>query len=311
MRWALPALAVVLAGCGSSQSHLIAFTSTRDGNAEVYVVNADGTGVRDLTNDLAQDGEPSWSPDGKTIAFVSARSGDAQIWVMKPDGTSPRRVTHDNWNDMAPVWSPDGTKLAFMCTTATPFLVTEICDVNADGSGEHRLTVVLRQDNLYPIWSRDGRSVLYTSRRGQYGVYEVAAGGGVERLIEAGAAEPALARDGTLALLRVASSTSLVVAGKVVAHGRLDSPAWSPDGTRIAFVDGHDVDVVDRDGSRRRLTHGPGASLSPVWAPDGKTIAFERTRGSHSDVYVVRADGSGLRDLTRGTGRNGGPQWRP
>src|SRR5207237_1371696 len=81
------------AGCGSSAPELIAFTSTRDGNAEVYVMRSDGTHVEDLTENLAQDGEPSWSPDGKTIAFVSARSGDAQIWLMRPAGSGARPVS--------------------------------------------------------------------------------------------------------------------------------------------------------------------------------------------------------------------------
>lgn len=69
---------------------------------------------------------------------------------------------------------------------------------------------------------------------------------------------------------------------------------------------------MNADGSsERRLTRGPGASLSPEWSSDGSSIVFERLRGQHSDVYVVRADGTGERDLTRSVGKNGGPAWRP
>src|SRR6478672_12248032 len=105
MRWALPALVLLLAGCGSTPA-MIAFTSTRDGNAEVYVMRADGSNVRDLTQNLAQDGEPSWSPDGKRIAFVSGRDGNIQVFVMNADGSGQKRLTHSNQSDMAPVWSP-------------------------------------------------------------------------------------------------------------------------------------------------------------------------------------------------------------
>ena len=61
----------------------------------------------------------------------------------------------------------------------------------------------------------------------------------------------------------------------------------------------------------RRLTHGPGSSLSPQWSADGKSIAVERLRGQHSDVVVVRGDGTGERALTTASGKNGGPTWRP
>lgn len=105
MRWALAALALALAGCGSTPG-TVAFTSTRDGNAEVYVVRADGADVRDLTRNLAQDGQPAWSPDGRSIAFVSTRDGNAGIYVMDADGGAQRRLTRSGANDTAPVWSP-------------------------------------------------------------------------------------------------------------------------------------------------------------------------------------------------------------
>src|SRR5438045_6711592 len=90
------------------------------------------------------------------------------------------------------------------------------------------------------------------------------------------------------------------------------SLAWSTDGDRLAFVAARDVYVVNADGSgERRLTHGPGSSLSPQWAADGESLAVERLRGQHSDVVVVRADGTGERALTSGSGKNGGPTWRP
>src|SRR5947207_6514472 len=166
MRWALPALVLLLAGCGSHRG-TIAFTSTRDGNAEVYAMRADGGGIRDLTRNLAQDGQPAWSPDGKTIAFVSTRDGNAGIYAMHADGSGQRRLTRSEANDTAPVWSPDGRKIAFMCTVATPRIVTEICAVGADGRGRLRLTTAAEGDNLYPQWSHDSQVILCTRSYGR------------------------------------------------------------------------------------------------------------------------------------------------
>jgi TolB protein len=297
MRWALPALAFLVAGCGST-THLIAFTSTRDGNAEVYVMRADGTHVRDLTQSLSQDGQPSWSPDGKQIAFVSARSGNEQIFVMNADGSRQRRVTRSQDGDTAPVWSPDGRKIAFMCTTVTPRLVTEICVVNADGSGARKLTTRVQGDHLYPVWTPDSKAVMFTRPRGEV-------------------AERVYAPDRvTFAYLRHDSKWVLVVGSKRVSAvaGNVDSPAWSPDGHRLAFVARvarSDLYVIDADGGHQHaLTSGPGNSLSPRWSPDGTSIAFERLRGQSSQVFTVHADGTGERQLTS-EGKNGGPVWQP
>ncbi|HEY3920644.1 MAG TPA: hypothetical protein VGL76_00865 [Gaiellaceae bacterium] len=320
---ALPVLVLLLAGCGSSAGTIV-FTSTRDGNAEVYVVRANGSGLRNLTLSLAQDGEPAWSPDGKQLAFVSARAGNTQVYVMNPDGSGLRRVTHLPTGDMAPVWSPDGSKIAFMCTTAIPRVVTEICVVDADGRNERQLTTRAEHDNLYPQWSPDGKRILFTSMRSGTQVYSVNASGGSERRLlpnVRGSAEAVYSPDGSqLAVLISTPRWVLDVLGanmtglREVAGGKgdADSPAWSPNGKELAFDDGSEIYVVNADGSDRlELTHGPGASLSPRWSPDGKWLAFERTRGNASDVWIVRANGAGARDLTQEVGKNGGPVWQP
>src|SRR5579872_5212304 len=266
-------------------------------------MRADGSHVRNLTQTLAQDGEPSWSPDGTRIAFVSARDGNVQVFVMNADGGNVRRVSHDSWSDMASVWSPDGSRIAFMCTTPTPRLVTEICAVGADGNGERRLTSPsMPGDNLYPVWRPDSKAVFFTRPRG---VGEATLAGGLVRpAIGGDVAELAYAPNGgTFAYLRRASSKWVLYVGRrkiSSVPGDVDTPVWSPDGSRIAFVSigpRSDLYVVGRDGSgQRRLTSGPGNSLSPRWSPDGKWIAFERLRGNSSQVYVVRADGTGERE---------------
>ncbi|HEY7591316.1 MAG TPA: hypothetical protein VH723_10000, partial [Candidatus Limnocylindrales bacterium] len=83
---------------------LIAFASSRTGNGDIYVMNADGTGQTRLTSHAAIDGEPAWSPSGTKIAFSSSRSGLGDIYVMNADGTSATRLTTSPHVDLSPAW---------------------------------------------------------------------------------------------------------------------------------------------------------------------------------------------------------------
>src|SRR5687768_10244875 len=96
-----------------SLSGVIVFVSQRDGDDEIYRVNADGGDLRRLTADPGQDIMPEWSPDGSRIAFASSRDGNLEIYVMGADGSTPIRLTNSAGKDANPVWSPDGTQIAF------------------------------------------------------------------------------------------------------------------------------------------------------------------------------------------------------
>ncbi len=87
---------------------LIAFTSNRDGNKEIYSMFIDGLSQTDLSNNPADDFQAAWSPGGDKIAFTSTRSGNNDIWVMDPDGSSPVNLTNNAANDSQAAWSPDG-----------------------------------------------------------------------------------------------------------------------------------------------------------------------------------------------------------
>ena len=91
----------------------IAFQSDRDGNAEVYVMNADGSDPLNLTRNPAEDWYPAWSPDCRRIVFMSNRDGNFEIYTMRSDGSEVRRLTADTAMDERPAWSPDGRKIAF------------------------------------------------------------------------------------------------------------------------------------------------------------------------------------------------------
>ena len=84
----------------------IAFYTNRDGNDEVYLMNADGTGLVNLTNNAALDIEPAWSPDGSKIAFATNRDGNFEVYVMKADGTGLVNLTNNPALDGRPVWRP-------------------------------------------------------------------------------------------------------------------------------------------------------------------------------------------------------------
>jgi WD40 repeat protein len=116
----------------------IAFDSNRDGNLEIYSMNADGTNPTNLTNNTAADIRPAFSPDGSKIAFQSGRDGnDYEIYSMNADGTNPTRLTNNPAFDAAPAFSPDGSKLAFQShRDGNP----EIYSMNADGTSPTRLT---------------------------------------------------------------------------------------------------------------------------------------------------------------------------
>src|SRR6266571_2231042 len=152
----------------------VVFSSTRDGNYEIYVANADGSGPSRLTNHPAEDRFPAWSPDGTRIAFVSDRDGNPEIYVMNADGSNLVQLTHGPAVHFMPAVSPDGTKIAFTSNLDGAF---GIYVANADGSNPVRLTQGM-DGNLLPAWSPDGARIAFqTNRDGDWEVYVMNADG--------------------------------------------------------------------------------------------------------------------------------------
>ena len=259
----------------------IAFTSKRDGNFDIYVMNADGSGVIRLTDDPASDGLPIWSLDGQKILFISRRDGNRDIYVMNADGSGVTRLT-DSGADEMPSWSPDGRKIVFSSHRSRRG--PDIYVMNADGSGVTQLTDNPQNLDEHPSWSPDGRKIAFIRNPdGRDDLYVMNAdGSGVEQLTEDYA---------------------------------LDSwPSWSPDGRKIAFSsDGAgnlDIYVINADGSGlTRLTDDPADDSITSWSPDGQRIAFSSERGGNWDIYVMNADGSGVTRLTDNPAYDGAPNW--
>ena len=115
----------------------LAFVRLSAGLGEpIYVVSADGSGLRRLTRNPANDADPTWSPDGRKLAFVSDRDGNSEVYVMNADGSGQRSLTRNPAFDADPTWSPDGRKLAFVSNRDGSYGVYV---VNADGSGHRRV----------------------------------------------------------------------------------------------------------------------------------------------------------------------------
>jgi TolB protein len=137
----------------------ILFDSTRDGNTEIYVVDADGTNARRLTDDPGEDWGASWSPDGTQIAFNSSRSGDFEIYVMDADGRNVRQITSGDGPSVTPTWSPDGDRIAF--TLRDDDGSGQVWSIAVDGSDRRDLSRNRSTDDQVWTggWGPDGRIV--------------------------------------------------------------------------------------------------------------------------------------------------------
>ena len=147
----------------SSDGSQIVFMSNRDGNPDLYVVNADGTGeVRRLTNHPAIDVSPTWSPNGQQIAFTSDRTGAPQIYVIGADGTGLRRLTYESYCDR-PTWSPAPfNEIAYSSKTG-PGHDIKVLDL---ATNEVRQLTYGLGSNESPSYAPNGRHVAFTSTRG-------------------------------------------------------------------------------------------------------------------------------------------------
>jgi Tol biopolymer transport system component len=159
----------------SPDGESIAFASDREGELRIFVMAADGSGVRRVTEIWGE--YPAWSPDGEHLAFASYAGGTGptgdpnyDLFVVNADGSGLRRLTESPAYDMYPTWSPDGRRIAFESTRATPAGFEppardfersadfDVFVVDADGSGEPvNLTRDLDRLQKFPDWSPDGR----------------------------------------------------------------------------------------------------------------------------------------------------------
>jgi TolB protein len=247
----------------------IAISSMQSGNSEIYVVDPDGTGLTNITNNAADEAWPMWSADGSHIAFTSNRDGTPGIYIADADGANPHLAI--TGTAIFPAWSPDGSTFAFHRGQG-------IISANVDGSGEQILTTpdaTAHAIDYFPAWSPDGTKIAFK---------------------RSGTIEP-----GIWLMNADGSGAALLAAGP---DGRsAQAPDFSPDGTKIAFNSGSTavesaIYTVGVDGANLTRASHPGIdALSPRWSADGTRLSFlshdPTTPGSEAlSVGVMNADGS-------------------
>jgi Tol biopolymer transport system component len=311
------------------------------GPSEIWVVDVDGSHATMLTH--VSDGtghyfitEPNWSPNGLRLAITSVCCLDlySNVAVMNADGSNLTVLTSFSGQPLAGTsggsWSPDGSKLLFDAPGVSPptgssSTPRNVWVINADGSNMFPLTALTATgtDSSSGAWSRDGSKIAFVSKRVLDGTNAANANGTSNIWV--------MNSDGSGAK----PLTNLTAAGADTA-----APAWSPDGSKIAFqssraLDGTDVAnvnmtvnlwVVNVDGTGARpltnLTAAGASSYLPDWLPGGSKLVFESTRAigsadsanAASNIWVVDAGGSGATPLTRNTAKgadNHQPKWRP
>ena len=145
----------------SADGRWIAYASTQTGDAEIYVMRANGSERRRITFHRGIDTAPSWSPGGNRIVFTSDRWGPPQLFTINADGTDLRQLTFaGKWND-SPDWSPAGDRIVHVCRIDREF---ELALIHADGRGWRRLTIGGGCEN--PRWAPDGRHVVFARTQG-------------------------------------------------------------------------------------------------------------------------------------------------
>ena len=257
----------------------IVFASARESGYDLFSVAPDGTGLTRLTDHPATDGFPSWSPDGRRIAFSSNRDGDLDVWVMDADGGNVRQVTNGPGDDRDAAWSPDGKQIAFERDLASGD--RDVWLVTLETGVERKLTTNPLIDGD-PAWSPDGELIAYGSER--HGP------GGEEDEVY-------------FVFLMRPDGTQL---GQLTDVGYDQDPSWSPDGKHVVFESAPDeegpwdlyiLDVETRES--RLLLDDPTEAVTPTWSPDGAEISLVSRREGNWEVYTIRPDGTGLRNLTR------------
>ena len=312
-------VAVVLTGAGGAAARApargprgtLVFVSDRSGTSQIYSIRADGSRLGQLTRGKAADGAPLFSPDGRRIVFSrAAKRNESALWVMNADGSRQRKLASSG---SAPAWSPDSRRLAYV--DAGSKLVVARLD------GRARVSI---RGGREPHWSPDGRLIAFSRGIGDRSdLVVVRSDGRGLRTVRRGAYPLGWSPGDEIAFTGGSGVGLVGVNGRharPLLRSRPYSLAWSPDGRRLAFVDGKGLHVASATGRGIRRLPPKDANFvdSPSWSPDSRWIAisFAPNGSELRDLLLVRADGSASRVPTARLPKPWGtdyalPSWRP
>lgn len=277
---------IVLASANASTPTKAALVYQRGG--DLYATSVDGSRTVRVTRTRPVEAEPAVSPDGTMIAYA----GESGISVATLSGL--RRTVVTRGPDSMPAWSPDGRTLYFVRFRDNRFGAScgSIFAVSTSSQQTRRVTNAFAtgHSHVHPAISPDGRRIAFSDWNA----------------CEGGTSSPRLRVVDTSG--RPVSDLAKLRRNGYYPDPEHSSPAWSPDGGRLAFFKNSELTIANRDGSgERRLTPRTGHLIyePPAWSPDGRWIAFVRYTGSSSSsgLFVVRPGGTGLRRLAPWTSR--------
>jgi len=267
---------------GTPKVQRLAFSSDRDGNDELYLMNSDGTDVQRLTGDPSNDIHPVWAPDGNYLAFASDRSGLHQIYIMDLTEVTTAALIKMPDACFTPAWAPDGEHIAFISGE------NELYIFNTGDSELQRITNRAEQGECHmPAWAPQGDRLIVSCGEDQDNkLYTVDLDGSAWESLT----QPP--------------------------HHNKQWPAWAPDGQTIAFESYRDGDweiyTIKMDGSDlQQLTDNEFEDRDPTWAPDGERLAFVSHRDGNYEIYTMNSDGSQQTNLSQHPADERYPAWAP
>jgi len=315
---------------------LISFISERDGQREVYVVQANGTKEKRFTDNKYADYNGPFSPDGKALLVmrVEGEDGPHKLYYWPLDGSEPRRLGPDTMRLRFPNFTPDGKFIVFESNGSkeSPSHFCDIYRIDAQGKKFEQLTkndegnfgpvISPRGDVIVHISSRDRVAELYAMKidgksplrltntpRDEWGAKFSPDGTKIAFISDREGAERIWMKDfpdGPERRLTQRSPASRIVEDKI---------AWAPSGKRIAYIlkipdTPTAVVVFDLDTGKEIFLRGPAGQIDdPSWSPNGKHLAVTVTNGQDQQIWVVREDGSAWTKLTNSSGGNWNPIW--